>query len=94
MKHSYAEAEYAPGWLALDVASDIILWSMFLDVGGFDMLGELGDFGGDVGDVSGLGELDGGDMAGDLGGDIGGGDGGGFFDGGGDGGGFDFDFDF
>ncbi len=94
VKHDFAEAEYAPGWLALDVASDIILWSMFLDMGGFDMLGELGDFGGDVGDVSGLGELDGGDMAGDLGGDIGGGDGGGFFDGGGDGGGFDFDFDF
>ena len=89
VKHSYAEAEYAPGWLALDVATDIILWSTFLNMGGFDALGELGDFGSDVGDATGLGELGSGDAPGDFG-DGGGGDfGGGDFDGG-DFGGFDF----
>ncbi len=94
VKHAYEEAEYAPGWLALDVATDIMLWSMFLNMGGLDALGSLGDFGADVGDATGIGELGGGDMAGDVG-DVGGGDGGGFFDGGGDGGGFDFGgFDF
>ncbi|MDO5533999.1 MAG: DUF2207 domain-containing protein [Propionibacteriaceae bacterium] len=94
VKHDYAEAEYAPGWLALDVAADIMLWSTFLNMGGFDALGDLGDFGSDVGDATGMGELEGGDLGGgDLGGGEGG-DGGGFFDGGGDGGGFDFDFDF
>ncbi|HHU39135.1 MAG TPA: DUF2207 domain-containing protein [Propionibacterium sp.] len=95
VKHDFAEAEYAPTWLALDVATDIILWSTFLNMGGFDALGDLGDFGTDVGDATGMDELGGGDMGGDLGGDAGGGDGGGFFDGGGDGGGFDFGgFDF
>ena len=97
VKHDFAEAEYVPAWVALDMATDILLWSTFLNMGGFDMLGDLGDFGGDVGDATGMGELGGGD-AGDLGGgDVGGGDGGGFFDGGGggDGGGFDFGgFDF
>ena len=95
VKHSYAEAEYAPGWLALDVATDIILWSTFLNMGGFDALGELGDFGSDVGDATGLGELGSGDAPGDFGdgggADFGGGGdfGGGDF-GGGDFGGFDF----
>lgn len=99
VKHDFAEAEYVPAWVALDVATDIILWSTFLNMGGFQALGDLGDFGSDVGDATGMGELGGGD-GGDLGGDGGfggdaGGDGGGFFDGGGDGGGFDFGgFDF
>ena len=93
VKHDFAEAEYAPGWLALDVATDIMVWSMFLDMGGFDALGDLGGFGGDIGDATGVGELGDGGL-GDAG-DLGGGDGGGFFDGGGDGGGFDFGgFDF
>ncbi len=94
VKHAYEEAEYAPAWLALDVATDILLWSTFLNMGGFDALGELGDFGGDMGEATGLDEIGAGD-GGDFGGDVGGGDGGGgFFDGGGDGGGFDFGFDF
>lgn len=98
VKHSYADAEYAPDWFLFsgyDLLA-VMVWSDFLASGGLDALGELGDFGGDVGDATGMGELGAGDMgdAGDLGG---GGDGGGFFDGGGggDGGGFDFGgFDF
>ena len=69
--------------IALDVATDILLWSTFLNMGGFDALGELGDFGGDMGEATGLDEIGAGD-GGDFGGDMGGGDGGGF----------DFGFDF
>ena len=96
VKHAYEEAEYAPDWFlwaGYDMVS-MMLWTDFLMGGGLDALGGLGDFGTDVGDATGLSELDGGgdmgalgeggDMGGD-GGDMGGGDGGGFF--GGDGGG-------
>lgn len=98
VKHDYAEAEYAPDWFLFagyDMVS-FMLWADFLAGGGFDALGDLGDFGGDLGDVSGLNDAGGVDAlgGGDPGGDIGG-DGGGFFDGGGDGGGIDFGgFDF
>lgn len=82
--HAYEEADIAPGWLALDVMTDL-MWLDFLTGGGLDMFGALDGF-------DGLGELGGGDLAGDLGG-AGDGDGGGmfgdFFGGGGDGGGFD-----
>lgn len=102
VKHDFADAEYAPAWLVLpgyDLLA-IMVWSDFLAGGGLDALGEIGDFGGDVGDATGLDALDGGDMTGDLGGgdgggdmgDMGGGGDGGFFGGGGDGGLFGGDF--
>lgn len=105
VKHAYEDAEYAPDWFlwaGYDMVS-MMLWTNFLMGGGLDALGGLGDFGTDVGDATGLSELDGGDLgglgdggdpAGDMGGGDVGGDGGGFFGGGGDGGGFFDGFDF
>lgn len=73
-------------YLAVDLLTDIALGSMFMDLGGLDDFGGIGDGGG----------FDGNDFFGDGGGfgdGLGGGDGGGFdvgsLFGGGDGGGFD-----
>lgn len=81
------DLDWFGSYLAVDLLTDIALTSMFVDLGGIDDFGGLGDGGG----------VDGGDFFGDGGGgDLGSGDGGGFdaggfFDGGGDsGGGFDF----
>lgn len=93
VKHDFSEAEYAPGWLVLpgyDLLT-MMVWTDFLAGGGLDALGDLGDFSGDVGDATGMGELGGGDFGGDAGGgDFGGGDFGGDAGGGFDFGGFDF----
>jgi uncharacterized membrane protein YgcG len=72
-------------YMAVDLLTDVAFASMFMDLGGLDSVGGIGDGAGfDGNDFFG-----GGDSGGDSGSDIGG-DGGGFDFGGGDGGGFDF----
>lgn len=76
-----ADLDWFGTYLAVDLLTDVAFASMFMDLGGLDNVGGIGDGAGfDGNDFFG-----GGDSAGD-----GGGDGGGFDFGGGDGGGFDF----